>query len=320
MPSAFVPSTEGIFICEVPTVSQDTGNAVEQTPEQIRADMEAGFNEATTGTVPTETPASQSQPVAPEAPAAKASDEAPPAAQPVEAAEPLIAGFKESELKNLLSRISEIDEIKGDVRKVYGQYGGLKNFIDEKLKTLPTQTVAGVTRINPKALERLKSEYGPELAEIFNDFIESSQAQPEEKPAAPAAPADPVPTGIDPAEFERRLAEETARIAKTADERVAVHLIDFKHPDRAQIRETPEFKTWIGTLPPADADAVVNTWDVNVLSGKLDQFKAWNAKRISNEKRLKGALTPKGVQQTPPAMISEEDAIRQGFDSVFEKT
>ena len=289
---------------------ENTG--IEAAPQEpSRADIEAGFNESVTGqAAPTETPAPEATPTV--------TEEEPIATEPEPAPEPMIAGFKESEVRALLG---EIDGLKKDLRNVYGQYGGMKNFVEQKLKALPTSTTGGVTRINPKAIERLKSEYGDELAEIFADFIQGGSAsEPDPAPAqVPAAtePNQPQPTGIDQAEVDRRIAQATAEAKALGDKNLAIAVIDIKHPDRFEVTASPDFKVWLGTLPEAEQEKVMTTWDANELSKRLDTFKTWNAKRLTNAKRLSGAVAPKGAARPTQVNISDQEQKQRDFDSVF---
>lgn len=278
---------------------ETTGQVEQQaTEEQIQAAMQAGFDEAVTGVAPTETPAQTTEPAAEPAP-----QEAMPEAEPVVAEEPVIAGYKESELRAKLAKLDKLDELDRVRDSVRGDYGGLKKAIEE-LRAAQAKPATTDSRL-AKMIAKLEDEFPEMFADIPRD---EHPASAEEKPA-------PV---VDQAEVDRRIAEATAQIKAEADKTVAIKLIDFKHPDRMVIKDTPEFKTWVATLPANEQDEVWNTWDANVLSAKFDAFKEWNTKRLRNAERLKGAVTPKGVARAAPATISDEQAMKAGFDSVFQ--
>lgn len=254
-----------------------------------REAMEAGFNAETSGTAPVETPAPAPQAEAkPETQEEKAIEEA------------VIAGFKESELKSMLGRLSELDELKSENRKNFGQIGFLKKQLEERLANLPSSSPGGL-KINQEALKKLTDDY-PDLG--FDKLFEKveQQAQPvQQQQAMPQQQPQ-----IDPASIKYQS---------------AVEELDSAHPDRLQIIQTAEYANWLKTMRDEERNKFLASQSPVYVSKKLDEFKDWNAKRQAksqaNEKRLAGAVTPRGTPRAAPAVVPEDVAMRDAFNAVF---
>lgn len=258
------------------------------TEDADREAQESGFNAEMNG----------------EAPPAMAEPTAQTHEEPVEQVveEAVIAGYKESELKALLERVKEMDDVKDGVRKAHGQVGGLKNYFEDQIKKLSTQSAPGGLRVNQEALARLVEQY-PDLG--FDKLFE--------KPEAQTAPAEQVATQS----THQAPNVDVARVKFDA----AVEALDEAHPDRLKIIQTAEYANWLKTMKEDERIKFLSSQSPVYVSRKLDEFKDWNVKRqakgLANEKRLAGAVTPRGTPRAAPAVISDEAAAQAAFDAVF---
>jgi len=291
-----------------------------QVPTEMteQQQAEAAFLAAASDEAPAATPApvAQSEETTPEVtppepPAEPVTPEPPP--------EPVIAGFKESEVRAMLARVKELDDLRAENRKNFGQIGELKRTLEERLKqtaTPPTPASPG-WKLNKDKLAQVK-EIFPEVAELF-EVEESTPA-----PAAAAEPPPAPPPAVDAAEIERRLQANADALKADTDRRLAIQLLDFRHPDRLQVIATADYQGWLASLKPEQREEIQSTWDVNVVAQGLDTFKAWAAAKQQaaeaeakakqdKQKRLEGAVVPTGSTQAPPAALTADQAFLQAF-------
>lgn len=271
---------------------------------------EAAFLAAASDDAPAATPAQVATPEEPTP--AVAEPETPPEAIVEPPPEPVIAGFKESEVRAMLARVKELDDLRAENRKNFGQIGELKRTLEEKLKqptTLPTPSPG--FKLNQEKLAQVR-EIFPEIAEMF-EF--------EQEQAAAAAEVPPQPA-VDPAEIERRLQETAnqqlqeaaAAIQAETDRKLAIQMLDFRHPDRLQFIETDDYKAWLANLKPEEREQVQTSWDVKVIADKLDAAKAWAKAKQQKQQRLEAAVVPSGSTKAPATALTAEQAFLRSFD------
>lgn len=152
--------------------------------------------------------------------------------------------------------------------RVFGKIGDLQ----QKIDTART----AYSGISPKARERLLSADFPELAEMLFEGVEQAPEPVYQAHAETQAPA---------VDLERKLER---------------RLLSRDHKDWEQVVTSPEFATWKDTvLPFAESQTLNDSWDADFVSGKIAQFKAWNAanaaKTVSTKNRLESAITPRGI-------------------------
>ena len=207
----------------------------------------------------------------------------------------LIAGFTEDQVKELLQKAAEVDQLKARESKMFGTLGSLKQAIDA-VRNQPQAPQGGQVRISG-SLKRLSAEF-PEMAALLSeDLNEALQGQPQAG-------------GIDQQAFRSEL-ERSSKDMETK-------LLTMAHKNWRQDVQTPEFAQWKGTLPPDELHIVNDSWDAVSVSAALDKFKEWRSAATQTKQvrqnRLEAAITPKGNRQPAPSM-SDEDAFVQGFKS-----
>lgn len=207
----------------------------------------------------------------------------------------LIAGFTEDQVKELLQKAAEVDQLKARESKMFGTLGSLKQAIDA-VRNQPQAPQGGQVRISG-SLKRLSAEF-PEMAALLSeDLNEALQGQTQAG-------------GIDQQAFRSEL-ERSSKDMETK-------LLTMAHQNWRQDVQTPEFAQWKGTLPPDELHIVNDSWDAVSVSAALDKFKEWRSAATQTKQvrqnRLEAAITPKGNRQPAPSM-SDEDAFVQGFKS-----
>ena len=96
--------------------------------------------------------------------AARSGGELPPEPEPPK----LIAGFTEDQVKELLQKAAEVDQLKARESKMFGTLGSLKQAIDA-VRNQPQAPQGGPVRISG-ALKRLSAEF-PEMAALLSEDL-----------------------------------------------------------------------------------------------------------------------------------------------------
>lgn len=255
-------------------VEQET---TEASPQADDAAFLAGFKGVTEGVDESE-PSVQSEPeVEPE-----------PEPEPVR-----IAGYTETELRDLLSRFQEVDRLKEREAKVFGTLGSLKQAIDAMRNQQPNATA----RISKDRFKRLSAEF-PEMAEMLAEDL-SGLALPQQ-------------AGLDISAVEAVINERVERASRVQETK----LLSVTHKDWRQVVQEPEFAEWKGNLAPEAREVLDNGWDAELISEGLTAFKEWKSRttqaKVSKQSRLEAAVAPKTTARAAPVQ-TDEDAFIKGF-------
>lgn len=258
-------NVEQVIAPEVePTQEVETAE-VEQVETPAQADdsgFEAGFNSA----IGIEEPAPEPEPE-----------------------ELVFAGYKESEIKALLERVSEIDKLKEREAKVFGTIGSIKQQVDT-LKNAAPQTV----KLNPDGFKRLSAEF-PELAQMLTeDLGEAIQSAPGVVPEASK-------------QFEERLQE--------VERKAEMKLLTVMQPDWKKVVPSEEFQKWKETLDESVRTELDSSWDSTFIAERIREFKDWKGKaeqaKQNKQRRLETNVTPQGAPR--PTAPSDEDEFLAGY-------
>ena len=258
----------------------DATEAVEQVtvdaPSQDDAAFEAGF-------------------------AAGSGDEEPqpePEAEPQPLPELEIAGYTESQIKDLLQKAAEVDRLREAQAKAFGALGSLKQSIDA-LRNQPRPSATAV-KLTKEKLARLGQAF-PEMAEMLAEDLSGVLT-------GGAEPADT-------RQYEQLVDQKLSQTMQQQQRQMEAKLLTVMHNDWQQVAASEEFKAWTATLPPQDRQQLAETWDAVFIGSKIAEFKAQANKTAqanqSKQRRLAQAITPKG-SPTPPAQ-TDEDAFFAGF-------
>lgn len=256
--------------------------------QQEDAAFEASFN-AVAGIA--EPPAAPAQ----EKPAAEAKDVAEqPAAEekPVEAAaapaeeEARFAGFTESELKNLLARVPELE---GQVRKAHGKLGEYGAVIQE-LRKAPAQQA-----LTPERIQEIEAAF-PDAAHLIRERQEQQHQQASEQ-APQREQAQPSPVDMQ------------------------LELMDHFHDGWRDKIQGQDFKLWIAAQPEDVRTTFDTTEKAKDLHAVITKFDAWSTaqqtRQAKSSSRLQNALTPTGTAGKPKTAPTENDAFEAAFNATI---
>lgn len=270
--------------------------------------MEENVNDVVPDTTDAETEAafaasfdSVSDPIAPTPSTAEAEpepeDKPEPQATPTA---PPASGLSEDQVK-LLSAIPELERrLTQQVDRVAGNYGEVKRLLETMQKAAATPQGAAAFDASTDG-DYIDEEF-PELASGLNAKIQSAVAK--------------LPAGITADQFESMY---VARRQQEYNEKLS--LLDADHADRIDIQQTPQWKQWFEALPDYQQRSLVNSDDLNYVSGMLSKFKSHRDKQaqasIKSKQRIESAVTPSGVRPAGPSTISEEEAAQKAFEAQF---
>jgi hypothetical protein len=315
--------------------------------QQDQADAEAAFNAGFEGKdiPPATKPTEKAEPEKKEATAAadaatqatEAAAAATPAAQATEkqqpagteqqtqaTAAPAAASTKEAAPTPAPSpKADDAAEWKAEARKLYGRLGQLT----DEIKQLRTSKEAEgkPAAATPVELARLKAEY-PDLAEVLTEDLAKTLGGLAAKGSDPKQVEDLVNQRVE------------ARAAQLAAEMRDAAVTDA-HPnwkqdlftqDLATGQKTPtaDYLAWRKTLSEDEARAFETSTNPYQVIRRLNAFYEWKTKaaetaaaatkaQAEKKQRLEQAVTPQGVPRASPPTMSDDEAMRKGFEEGF---
>lgn len=307
----------------------EAATEVTQTDEQIAAqeetDLSAGFNKVHGDKPSTEkkTEAKVEEKVAEvkatgneQATATEVKSDAAIQADEKKAA-PLIAGMTEAELKAALGKGAAWE---AEVRKVFSKVGEMNRTVQELKSAIAAGGSKSTRKITAEQLKRVSEELpglgealAADLAGIFGDTEVATQK------AEATAAAQGKPFDAD-AFFAEKIGPALETVKAQANESAQTELLEYMHPGYSATLKTPEFNTWLQSLPEARQKEVVESPRAVVAGRAITEFKEWHAKaqkaQERNKTRLEGAITPKGGG-SPPGQPTQDDEA--DFASGFKK-
>lgn len=275
----------------------------EQTAAADQAAEEAAFGAGFTGE-PIATPAPTAAPVATEGEVKATPDVTEPEKKETEAAPPAPSPEPTS---------APAYDAQAAIRKLQGQIGDLNSLLREQMKA---KADAGKpATATPLELKRMKDQF-PELAEYLQEDLAETLAA-------------FAPKGSDPKEVQDLIEKGVARgigaeMAQLRDAAVTDRHENWKTDLYADLKtgaKTPEYQAWLKTMSEADGQAFENSTNPYFVIKRLDSFyefknKAARAKTQKDE-RLAAAVTPQGVPRAGQQSLSDEEALRKGFEAGF---
>lgn len=118
------------------------------------------------------------------------------------------------------------------------------------------------------------------------------------------------------------LPQKQEAVARTPEEHSALNILTKAHPDWMVLRETPEYNQWLNSKSADFRQTFEGTWDANVVSKGLTEFKSWRDTTRQEAALLKkvkaGEKTPSADELQP----WERDYARTPtglFDDVLDK-
>lgn len=268
---------------------------IEQSAEQDNADFLSGFNavrpddaqalpEQKQEATPEETPAQEE--------AAKEEAKA-------EADEPTFFGMSESQIKSLLERSAQVDEIKDQLRKAHGKIGELNSTVQNlsSQRQQPTQQ-APATSLDEGEMSQWEQDF-PELAQLAE--------------AKARKIATEMMSGQVNSQSQSISRDEIVREANLA-------IMDANYDGWRDTINTQDFALWIATQPADVQEQFNNTVSAKVLGGVLTSFDNWKNKVADrgnkSKARLEQALIPSGNAAKVSHAPSAHDEFVAGFNAV----
>ncbi len=239
-----------------------------------------------------------------------------------------IAGLTEDEMKALFAKVPALEQALSqqlpgiqqafaeEVRKVYGKIGELNRTLE---------SLRQGRKLSAAQLKRLNTEF-PEiagmLAEDFSEIYaaqEGQQAAQDQAQQASQQAAAPAPQAPQQADIQKLISDSVnnavAGISAQA-ERKALALV---HPGWEEIVQSPEFATWLQSLPPEQARHYAESEDARIASEAISLFsdaaKAKANVKQTKQTRLERAVAPTGESAPAPNTIDDEQAFVIGFNS-----
>lgn len=303
---------------EAPASSAPATAAADQ-PKPDSAGLSAGFNKVRGGDAHTES--RPAKPEVEETQTPSAAQAAPTEADAGKVEKPtVLAGMTEDEVKAALGKAARVDEVEQNFKNFTAKVHGTLGQMQQALKALQTAPAASgqPVKVAKDALKKLREAGFDEIADLLVQDLDGLLV---------AAPATFDATSLEKAlteKFETRLTEAN----KAAEKKI----LTIRHSDWPQVYASPEFKEWGKTLPDGVFTQLVNSWDSELISDALTDFKQWrddrkkaaadaqvkaDATKREKDKRLEKAIPPsKGAADNTPTRLPDKAGLGRGFARV----
>lgn len=251
------------------------------------------------------------------APAAPEQGEPTPQAEPAKptAAEAALA----RQLEDLKAQVRELKASGADaatVRKMHGEIGDinrtLKQFAAVKAAEAPADDELAAAL---KSAEAVADEY-PDIAGPIVKAIKALQARAPAPAAAPEPATEPAPQQqTEPTQANASQNEEVDEHGYTKEQQRAIAELDELHPDRFQIKASPEYQAWFANWMTPEYRAKVNSsWNPAVVAEPFTAFKVYRASLKRKQERLDAAATPQGTpQSSQSSTLPDEAGFERGY-------
>lgn len=221
-----------------------------------------------------------------------------------------IAGMTEDELKAVLDKAAQFDQLNDRLKqthdKAFGKIGQLEQML-KQIADKPASTGKPMT-VSKETFKRLAEVFDDEgVAEaLAEDFAGLQFEQP------------------DLSEFSKTVAERVREELRNElkgelTQEFEVKLLTARHPDWQELCHSEDFAYWKGTLKPEAQQTIDSSWDGSTLAKAFDQFKTWQTKRAESiekrTKRLEDAVPIKGGGSGQRK--TDEDAFNRGLKKVL---
>ncbi len=232
--------------------------------------------------------------------------------------ETLLAGLNESEIKRLLANASRVDELEArlqatqdelvDTRtRLHGRFGE----VNRDMKKLQEREPAGIPRkLSPDKFKRIKEHWGDEATQALADDLSELVAE-------------------DTQDDQDQVAEQIKKLDVYYQGRLRSLSEDMRKRDKQELtrlrptwekdKDTSEFALFKSQLPVEDRVTFDSSWDaheVNDIYQKFDKWKEKSTRQTQKDKRLEGAIQPRG-QSTADHQMSDHAAFAEGVKSVL---
>lgn len=224
----------------------------------------------------------------------------------------LFGGLTEEQLTEKLARVDVLEQtLTNRFREVGGQFGRLKQMIDGIQASTPQGEPVELTA---EDLADLKGEY-PELAGLVAKDLNAVLKKIGSRGTGGTLQYDQEAMQ---AVVNEQVGYVAQNLQQQFDQRMAITVLDLKHPDRMEIQKTPEFAEWLRVKGDEFANNLQSTWDTEFVASGLSEFKDWRSKKSASNKRINDAVTPtKGTTPTTAIPPSTSQSFAKGFNRVL---
>lgn len=268
---------------------QEPQEQVQQAVDDAQEDaaMKAAIAEARGDEPPAASEAETQQDGTPETIEAKEVPEEPKA---------ILAGLTEEQIKQLLVKAGEVDDLKAQVRNVFGRFGELNSRIQHLNKVGMSEE--DLVKAKGVATQYHEAILDGDMEKANELYLQSMQLMPRQQ-------------------VQQQPQIDIGSALTEQSQKFEAKLLSMKHPDWQQQRQSADFDLWVQTLPEADRQELGNSWDAAYISNKLDEFKSWRSKSTQSgqqtqkkQQRLVNAVTPQGTAHAVPNPVTEEEAMQ----------
>lgn len=210
------------------------------------------------------------------------------------------ANLTKAQYDDLMSRAARIDEIAATQDKSFGTFGRTIKGIQDAVDALKS---GEQVEIPQEDIDALKEDGFAPLAKALEKIrsLRSSPAQ-----------------AFDPATIDelvqQRIAPALETINTRVEQAVETRLLAKQFPDWKAITSTPEFASYVGTLPIAERKTLDDSWDSDFIGKHIAAFTAKSSNTTQRTNRFAAAATPSGNGRTNTSTTGTDE--RAGFDSV----
>lgn len=229
-------------------------------------------------------------------------------------------GLTDDKVLELLKTSQTTEELRAGIKKLrdetFGRVGGL----ERTLKALQEGLSApGQETDIEEHFADLKEQY-PDAAPLIIKGIQKAMKQ---------AKSIAITTGeaTDPDELVKKILPSIEEnVSRQFETRFVSRILDREHKGWRDIVGEPnsqtEFRVWLNGKPEEEKTQILNSYDVDVLSGALTEFKESQKSKAkptpptstTRTNRLEEAVTPKGNLKPPaPRQKTAEEEMEEGF-------
>ena len=280
------------------TTESETSQQQQTDEKAAQAAFDASFTEEAPKVTPVPTPEPTAAPQA-EPSATPEPEKDQEAAQPAPSPEPTPA---------------PVYDAQAAIRKLQGQIGDLNSLLREQMKK--KEEAGKPPTVTAVELRRMKEQF-PELAEFLQEDLAESLAA--------LAPKAPDPTEVQGL-IEKGVSQGVAQQMAVMREQIVTDShpawkTDLWQDGQLGTQRTADYAAWLKSMPPEQAKAFEESENPFYVAKRIAEFYEWRDKaakaKQQQQDRLKAGITPKGVPRAGQPTMSDEEALRKGFEAGF---
>lgn len=279
-------------------------------PEEISdVDAEASMQSGFASEAPTDS--TKSTPEIAAVPEAVTEPEAAPVVAEEAPKEPALARITEEAFQNLLSKATEIDQIKAALDQRFNGLGGKMGGIERTLRELQSATPSGkALSVSADDFEELRSEF-PEMTELTVKGL--NRALGKMRGTGGEAPA------VKPEDLTQLVSQQVAAIDEAREmKRLSRKLPDWQTIVGGEQSNTP-YRQWLAKQPADYQQIITQSNDSDEILDSITKFRTESTPKPKatheRERQLRAAVPLKSAGGG--AMTADEDSFAEGFKKEY---